>query len=177
MLMVSRLPSVRFYPTDAELIYFLRKFLKDESLPSECPIRLGEIYGDQPPWEISDHPEEKIGYFISSLKKRKESHKRFRPTCANGTWKGQTSADPIKNSKGNVVGFRKSYVYRTRSSKESKQDKINWLMREYYVGDDYFWENNSLPNQEKYYYNREKYEEWGSYGGKRSCSSNRRYVA
>ncbi|OIT28562.1 PREDICTED: NAC domain-containing protein 78-like [Nicotiana attenuata] len=147
MSMVSRLPSDRFYPTDAELIYFLKKFLKGESLPSECPIRLGEIYGDRPPWEISDHPEEKIAYFISPLKKRKESHKRFRRTCANGTWKAQTGGDPIKNSKGTVVGFRKSYVYRTRSSKGSKQDKINWLMREYYVGDDYFWENN-IPKQD-----------------------------
>ncbi|XP_075103534.1 NAC domain-containing protein 78-like [Nicotiana tabacum] len=147
MPIVSRLPSVRFYPTDAELIYFLRKFLKGNSFPSECPIRLAEIYGDRPPWEISDHPEEKIGYFISPLKKRKESDKRFRRTCANGTWKGQTSGDPIKNGKGTVVGFRKNFVYRTRGSKQSKQDKINWLMREYYVGDDYFRENN-IPKQD-----------------------------
>lgn len=91
MSMVSQLPSVRFYPTDAELIYFLKKFLKGESLPSECPIRLGEIYGDRPPWEISDQPEEKIGYFISPLKKRKESHKCFAELALTGHGKPKSA--------------------------------------------------------------------------------------
>ncbi|MCD9559229.1 hypothetical protein HAX54_017086 [Datura stramonium] len=42
----------------------------------QCPIKLAEIYGDQSPWQIFGASQEKIGYFISPLKKRKESDER-----------------------------------------------------------------------------------------------------
>ncbi|MCD7453077.1 hypothetical protein HAX54_019509 [Datura stramonium] len=72
--MTLPLPGVRFHPTDVELINYLKRFLKGESL--QCPMKLTEIYGDQPPWKIFGASEEKIGYFISPLKKRKESDER-----------------------------------------------------------------------------------------------------
>ncbi|KAK4350456.1 hypothetical protein RND71_029769 [Anisodus tanguticus] len=72
---MSRLSeSVRFHPTDAELINYLKMFLKGHSFPSQCPIWLAEIYGDQTPSAIFG--EEKVGYFISPLKKRKKSDER-----------------------------------------------------------------------------------------------------
>ncbi|OIT19692.1 PREDICTED: NAC domain-containing protein 78-like [Nicotiana attenuata] len=137
--------GVRFHPTEAELINFLKRFLKGEPLPSECPnFQLADIYGDQPPWEIfganSDHPEHKVRYIFTRLKKQKSEHTRVRQTCANGTWKGQTGIDPIKNGKRTVVGFRRCFKFHTRS-KEGEHNK-NWLMKEYSVGDDFFRENN-----------------------------------
>ncbi|XP_070055191.1 NAC transcription factor 29-like [Nicotiana tomentosiformis] len=153
----SRLPirrgcimGVRFHPTEAELINFLKRFLKGEPLPSECPnFQLADIYGDQPPWEIfgaSDHPEEKVCYFFTRLKKQKSEHTRVRRTCANGTWKGQTGIDPIKNGKGTVVGFRRCFKFQTSRSKEGEHNKI-WLMKEYSVGDDFFRKNN-IPKED-----------------------------
>nr|XP_009627678.1 protein SOMBRERO-like [Nicotiana tomentosiformis] len=141
---------VRFHPTEAELINFLKRFLKGEPLPSECPnFQLADIYGDQPPWEIfgaSDHPEEKVCYFFTRLKKQKSEHTRVRRTCANGTWKGQTGIDPIKNGKGTVVGFRRCFKFQTSRSKEGEHNKI-WLMKEYSVGDDFFRKNN-IPKED-----------------------------
>ncbi|KAJ8553829.1 hypothetical protein K7X08_024507 [Anisodus acutangulus] len=143
---MSRLSkSVRFHPTDAELISYLKRFLRGESFPSQCPIRLVEIYGDQPPSAIFGG--EKVCYFISPLKKRKKSDERHCRTCGNGTWRGQTSGKPIENRKGCVVGFRRILKYQISTSKEKKQNSTNWLMREYFVGDDFFKENN-IPKQE-----------------------------
>ncbi|XP_033509902.1 NAC domain-containing protein 78-like [Nicotiana tomentosiformis] len=145
-----RVMGVRFHPTEAELINFLKRFLKGESLPSECPnFQLADIYGDQPPWEIfgaSGHPEEKVRYFFTRLKKQKIEHTRVRRTCANGTWKGQTGIDPIKNGKGTVVGFRRCFKFQTSRSKEGEYNKI-WLMKEYSVGDDFLRENN-IPKED-----------------------------
>ncbi|XP_009789986.1 NAC domain-containing protein 2-like [Nicotiana tabacum] len=145
-----RIMGVRFHPTEAELINFLKRFLKGEPLPSECPnFQLADIYGDQPPWKIfganSDHPEEKVHYFLTRLKKPKSEHTRVRRTCANGTWKGQTGIDSIKNGKGTVVGFRRSFKFQS-STKEGENNKI-WLMKEYFVGDDFFRENN-IPKED-----------------------------
>ncbi|KAJ8553815.1 hypothetical protein K7X08_024493 [Anisodus acutangulus] len=137
--------SVRFHPTDAELINYLKRFLKGESFPSQCPIRLAEIYGDQPPSAIFG--EEKVGYFISPLKKRKNSDERHCRTCANGTWRGQNSGKPIENIKGTVVGFRRNLKYQSRSKEEKQKSTTNWLMREYFVGDDFFREND-IPKQD-----------------------------
>ncbi|KAK4362375.1 hypothetical protein RND71_017616 [Anisodus tanguticus] len=138
--------GVRFHPTDAELINYLKRFLKGESFPSQCPIRLAEIYGDQPPSAIFG--EEKVGYFISPLKKRKKSDERYCRTCANGTWRGQTSGKPIENRKGTVLGFRNTLKYQISNRKEKKQNSsTNWLMREYLVGDDFFREND-IPKQD-----------------------------
>ncbi|CAN4088261.1 unnamed protein product [Withania somnifera] len=98
-----------------------------------------DIYGDQPPWEIFGVSEEKVGYFITPLKKRKSDHIRFCRSCAKGTWKGQTREDPIrKNSKGPVVGFRRSFKFETKEQEQAN----TWLMKEYFVGDDFFEENN-----------------------------------
>ncbi|XP_070055541.1 NAC domain-containing protein 90-like [Nicotiana tomentosiformis] len=142
--------GVRFHPTEAELINFLKRFLKGEPLPSECPnFQLADIYGDQPPWEIfgaSDHPEKKVRYFFTRLKKHKSEHTRVRRTCANGTWKGQIGIDPIKNGKGTVVGFRRCFKFQTSRRKEGEHNKI-WLMKEYSVGDDFFREN-SIPKED-----------------------------
>ncbi|XP_033508578.1 NAC domain-containing protein 40-like [Nicotiana tomentosiformis] len=142
--------GVRFHPTEVELINFLKRFLKGEPLLSECPnFQLADIYGDQPPWEIfgtSDHLEEKVRYFFTRLKKQKSEHTRVRRTCANGTWKGQTGIDPIKNGKGTVVGFRRCFKFQTSRSKEGEHNKI-WLMKEYFVGDDFFREYN-IPKED-----------------------------
>ncbi|XP_060206501.1 NAC domain-containing protein 78-like [Lycium barbarum] len=141
---MSRLrKGVRFQPTEVELINYLKRFLRGQSLPSLYPIRLADIYGDQPPSVILG--EEKVGYFISLLKKRKNSDERFRRTCANGTWTGQTSGIPIDNRKGTVMGFRRNLKY---TSKEKKQKSTtSWLMREYFVGDDFF-RKNDIPKQD-----------------------------
>ncbi|CAN4088228.1 unnamed protein product [Withania somnifera] len=141
---MSMIPSIRFHPTDTELIHFLKRFLKGETF--RCPIKYAEIYGDQPPWQIFSG-EEKIGYFVTSLKKRKKSDKRHVRTCANGTWRGETSATPIKNHKGCVVGFTRNYKYHSRSTCKENSNTNSWLMREYFVGDDFFKENN-IPKQE-----------------------------
>ncbi|KAK4362376.1 hypothetical protein RND71_017617 [Anisodus tanguticus] len=135
--------GVRFHPTDAEIINYLKRYFKGEPFSSQCPIQFADIYGDQPPWEIFGASEEKVRYFITPLKKRKSEHIRFVRTCANGTWKGQTSEDPIKNRKGGVVGFRRSLTFQT---KEREQNKT-WLMKEYSVANDFFRKNN-IPKED-----------------------------
>ncbi|XP_060206512.1 NAC domain-containing protein 78-like [Lycium barbarum] len=135
---VPRIIGVRFHPTEVELINYLKRFLRGQSFSTQCPIRFAEIYGDQPPSVILG--EDKVGYFISLLKKRKNSDERYRRTCADGTWTGQNSGKPIKNRKGStVVGFRRNLKYTTKEKKQNST--IRWLMREYFVGDDFFKEN------------------------------------
>ncbi|XP_009617292.2 NAC transcription factor 29-like [Nicotiana tomentosiformis] len=141
-----RIMGVRFHPTDAELINFLKRFLKGETLSSEYPFQHADIYGDRPPWEIfgaDSNSEEKVRYFFTRLKKQKSEHTRVRRTCANGTWKGQTGIVPITNGKGTVVGFRRNFKFHCRS-KQREHNKI-WL--EYFVGDDFFRENN-IPKED-----------------------------
>ncbi|XP_060206507.1 NAC domain-containing protein 6-like [Lycium barbarum] len=136
-----RVMGERFHPTEVQLINYLKRFLKGESFPSQCPIRLADIYGDQPPSAIFG--EEKVGYFISPLKKQKESDERYRPTCGNGTWRSQTSGIHIENRKGTVVvGFRRNLKC---TCKEKKQNcSTTWLMRGYFVEDDFF-RTNDIP--------------------------------
>ncbi|MCD7453078.1 hypothetical protein HAX54_019510 [Datura stramonium] len=70
--------GVRFHPTDAELINYLKKFFKGQRFSSnDCPIEVADIYGDQPPWEIFGASQEKIRYFITPLKKRKSEYIRI----------------------------------------------------------------------------------------------------
>ncbi|MCD7453072.1 hypothetical protein HAX54_019504 [Datura stramonium] len=117
--------GVRFHPTDAELINYLKKFFKGQRFSSnDCPIEVADIYGDQPPWEIFGASQEKIRYFITPLKKRKSEYIR-------------------KNNKGPVLGFRRNFTFLT---KEEEQNKT-WLMKEYYVADDFFKENN-IPKED-----------------------------
>ncbi|XP_059283299.1 NAC transcription factor 32-like [Lycium ferocissimum] len=135
-----RVMGERFHPTEVQLINYLKRFLKGESFPSQCPIRLADIYGDQPSSAIFG--EEKVGYFISPLKKQKESDERYRPTCGNGTWRSQTSGIHIENRKGTVVvGFRRNLKC---TCKEKKQNcSTTWLMRGY----DFF-RKNDIPKQD-----------------------------
>ncbi|XP_060206509.1 NAC domain-containing protein 78-like [Lycium barbarum] len=135
--------GVRFHPTDTELITYLKKFFKSERFSSQCPIQFADIYGDQPPWEIFGTSEEKVRYYITPLKKRKSEHIRYCRTCANGTWKGQTSEYPIRDRKRTVVGFGRNFTFQT---KEREQNKT-WLMKEYFVADDFFSENN-IPKED-----------------------------
>nr|XP_016473313.1 PREDICTED: NAC domain-containing protein 37-like [Nicotiana tabacum] len=143
-----RIMGKRFHPTEGEMINFLKRFLKGETLPSEYRFQHADIYGDRPPWEIfgvDSNSEEKVGYFFTQLKKQKSEHTRVHRTCANGTWKAQTGIVPIKNGKGIAVGFRRNFKFQC-SSKEREHNKI-WLMKEYYVGDDFFGENN-IPKED-----------------------------
>ncbi|XP_019241734.1 PREDICTED: protein SOMBRERO-like [Nicotiana attenuata] len=87
-----------------------------------------------------------VRYFFTRLKKQKSEHTRVRRTCANGTWKVQTKGFPIKNGKGTVVGFRRSFKFQSSSTKQGENNKI-WLMKEYFVGDDFFIENN-IPKED-----------------------------
>ncbi|KAM3380988.1 NAC domain-containing protein 83 [Capsicum galapagoense] len=142
---MSSAVSIQFHPVEAELINLLKRFLKGEHLT--CPIKFVEIYGDQPPWQFYGS-EDKSGYFITALKKRKKSDQKHARTCGNGTWRGQTSAVPIKNRKGgSVVGYRRNYIYTSKGNKTSGSATTNWLMREYFVGDDFFKVNN-IPKQD-----------------------------
>ncbi|PHT31709.1 hypothetical protein CQW23_28046 [Capsicum baccatum] len=142
---MSSAVSIQFHPVEAELINLLKRFLKGEHL--RCPIKFAEIYGDQPPWQFYGS-EDKSAYFITPLKKRKKSDQKHVRTCGNGTWRGQTSAVPIKNRKGgSVVGYRRNYIYTSKGNKTSGSATTNWLMREYFVGDDFFKVNN-IPKQD-----------------------------
>ncbi|MCD7447686.1 hypothetical protein HAX54_032879 [Datura stramonium] len=76
-LRVTPVMGVRFHPTEAELINYLKRFFKGQRFSSkDCPIEVADIYGDQPPWEIFGASQEKIRYFITPLKKRKSEYIR-----------------------------------------------------------------------------------------------------
>ncbi|XP_016566736.1 NAC domain-containing protein 78-like [Capsicum annuum] len=133
---MSSTVCIQFHPIEAELINILKRFLKGEHLRYLINFISSASMGD------------KSGYFITPLKNPNKSDQKHARTCGNGAWRGQTSAVPIKNRKGgSVVGYRRNYIYTSKGSKTSSSVTTNWLMREYFVGDDFFKANN-IPKQD-----------------------------
>lgn len=142
MLPEAKLPmGFRFHPTDVELITFLERYVHHGILPPDGDIEVAKI-GDTEPWQIfgDSNSKEKTRYFVSKLKRFKNSTKKFSRTVGRGTWKDQSGGAPIKHgSKNIIVGFRRSLKYKSNIVKE-QNDK--WLMKEYILAEDYFKESN-----------------------------------
>ncbi|XP_009761286.1 NAC domain-containing protein 41-like [Nicotiana sylvestris] len=142
MLPKAKLPmGFRFHPTDVELINFLKRYVHRGILPPDGDIEVAKI-GVTEPWQIfgDSNSKEKTRYFVSKLKRFKNSTKKFSRTVGRGTWKDQSGGAPIKHgSKNIIVGFRRSLKYKSNIVKE-QNDK--WLMKEYILAEDYFKESN-----------------------------------
>ncbi|XP_060182807.1 NAC domain-containing protein 53-like [Lycium barbarum] len=132
----SKLPlGFRFHPTDEELINYLKNFVLRGVLPSTDVNKVVDLFGDSEPWQIIGASKERTSYFLTPLKRFKNSTKKFARTVGKGTWKGQTSGKPINDGSKNIVGFKRSLKYHSDIKKDLMNDK--WLMTEYFLPDEY----------------------------------------
>ncbi|PHT61171.1 hypothetical protein T459_34979 [Capsicum annuum] len=160
----------RFHPTDEELINYLKNFVLHGVLPPRDFIKVADQFEDLEPWKIMTGSE-KTRYFLSRLKRLKNSTKKFSRTVGKGTWKGQNSGNRIedglqknttigykrslkdsriqpKNShpiedglkKNTTIGYKRSLKYKSDHEKDENNDK--WLMKEYFLPDEYFRKSN-----------------------------------
>ncbi|KAK6257854.1 hypothetical protein QUC31_001313 [Theobroma cacao] len=123
-------PGYRFAPTDDQLIlHYLSNKVKGQPLPSEA-VADCEIYGDQDkePWRIFDMTSPRKFYVFTKLK-NKGKGKRIERTAGRGTWKGQRT-DPVKDSDGNHIGFKKLFVFEVKGGGANNVNG-HWLMHEY----------------------------------------------
>ncbi|KAK6246673.1 hypothetical protein QUC31_001291 [Theobroma cacao] len=123
-------PGYRFAPTDDQLIlHYLSNKIKGEPLPSEA-VTDCEIYGDQDkePWRIFGMTSPRKFYVFTKLK-NKGKGKRIERTAGRGTWKGQRT-DPVKDSDGNQIGFKKLFVFEVKGGGANNVNG-HWLMHEY----------------------------------------------
>ncbi|PHU10868.1 hypothetical protein BC332_17798 [Capsicum chinense] len=129
----------RFHPTDEELINYLKNFVLHGMLPPRDFIKVADLFEDLEPWEIMAGSEEQTHYFLSRLKRFKNSTKKFSRTVGKGTWKGQNSGNPIEDNglkKNTTIGYKRSLKYKSDNEKDENNDK--WLMKEYFLPDEYF---------------------------------------
>ncbi|PHU00241.1 hypothetical protein BC332_30028 [Capsicum chinense] len=131
----------RFHPTDEELINYLKNFVLHGVLPPRDFIKVADLFEDLEPWEIMTDSE-KTGYFLSRLKRFKNSTKKFSRTVGKGTCKGQNSGNPIEDGlkKNTTIGYKRSLKYKSDNEKDENNDK--WLMKEYFLPDEYFRKSN-----------------------------------
>ncbi|PHT96489.1 hypothetical protein BC332_34585 [Capsicum chinense] len=106
----------RFHPTDEELINYLKNFVLHGVLPPRDFINVADLSEDLEPWEIM--------------------------TVGKGTWKGQNSGNPIEDGlkKNTTIGYKRSLKYKSDNEKDENNDK--WLMKEYFLPDEYFRKSN-----------------------------------
>ncbi|XVF30040.1 hypothetical protein REPUB_Repub16aG0023000 [Reevesia pubescens] len=140
MLSIMKIPhGYHFLPTDQELIvHYLLNKVKREALSSDAVIDC-EIYGndDKEPWKIFDQTSGEKVYVFTKLKKNGKA-RRVERRAGLGTWKGQRT-DLVKDSKNNLLGFKKLFVFQVKDSNNKSIAIKNghWLMHEF-----------SLPNAE-----------------------------
>ncbi|XP_025884214.1 NAC domain-containing protein 83-like [Solanum lycopersicum] len=130
----------RFHPNDKELINHLKRYMFDGILPRPNVIKQKDVFGDLEPWQIIDG--EKTCYFITRLKKFKNSNKKFSRTVGSGTWSGKACAVPIsdKSNKNIIIGYKRSLRY--KSDIEKNQSK-KWLLKEYILPYEYIKKSNN----------------------------------
>ncbi|XP_049381460.1 NAC domain-containing protein 53-like [Solanum stenotomum] len=124
----------RFHPSDKELINHLKRFMLDGIFPRPNVIKIKDVFGDLEPWQIIDG--EKTCYFLTRLKKFKNSNKKFSRTVGSGTWSGQTSGIPIrdKSNRNIIIGYKRSLRYKSGIEKYQSE---KWLLKEYFLPDEY----------------------------------------
>ncbi|KAK6775285.1 hypothetical protein RDI58_026286 [Solanum bulbocastanum] len=124
----------RFHPSDKELINHLKRFMLDGIFPRPNVIKIEDVFGDLEPWQIIDG--EKTCYFLTRLKKFKNSTKKFSRTVGSGTWCGQTSGIPIrdKSNRNITIGYKRSLRYESGIEKDQSE---KWLLKEYFLADEY----------------------------------------
>ncbi|PHT75352.1 hypothetical protein T459_18874 [Capsicum annuum] len=106
----------RFHPTDEELINYLKNVVLHGMLPPRDFIKVADLFEDLEPWEIMAGSEEQTHYFLSQLKRFKNSTKKFSRTVGKGTWKGQNSDEYFRKSS-------KNYTFVICKIKEKKKNK------------------------------------------------------
>ncbi|XP_048135687.1 NAC domain-containing protein 2-like [Rhodamnia argentea] len=124
--------GLRFLPTDDELFFdYLMRRLNRESLPDPDIVRDCDVYGGGDPWKIFGKDRDEKFYVFTMLKKKNKS--RVDRTAGSGTWKGEQSYK-IKGSHGEVVGYKKLFTFRSKTSSSAEADKADnghWIMYEY----------------------------------------------
>ncbi|KAM3200995.1 NAC domain-containing protein 78-like [Capsicum annuum] len=111
----------RFHPIDEELMKYLNNFVLHGIFPPRDFINVADLFEDSEPWEIMVGSAEKTRYFLSRLKRLK-----------NSTKKQSQRSDPIRDgSKKNItIGYKSSLKYVNDIEKDAKL-----LMKEYLLPD------------------------------------------
>lgn len=102
----------KFKPNDIELLIYLRQKANGEPLPCEGLIPEIDLYGvDDPGKLFKGIKENALVYVFTKLKKVSKNGKRVdRTVLGNRTWKGVDGVKAIYDSKGCVIGEKKSFV-------------------------------------------------------------------
>ncbi|TVU28511.1 hypothetical protein EJB05_20030, partial [Eragrostis curvula] len=123
--------SLRFHPTDEELVrFYLRRKIQQKSLPIEL-IRQLDIY-KYDPWDLPKLAStgEKEWYFYCPRDRKYRNSTRPNRVTGAGFWKATGTDRPIYSSDGSkCIGLKKSLVfYKGRAAKGVKTD---WMMHEF----------------------------------------------
>ncbi|KAL5730110.1 hypothetical protein ACHQM5_002977 [Ranunculus cassubicifolius] len=117
----------RFQPTDQELIMILKKKIAGENIPIYITDR--NLYGSEEPAAIfKGNPAGEL-YFVTQVKKKFDSGKKYSRVVGTGTWKIQNIKNVyVGHSSKKIVGEKRTLNF---INENTKKDKISWIMHEY----------------------------------------------
>ncbi|CAL5364330.1 unnamed protein product [Camellia sinensis] len=123
-----------FFPSDRDLIHYLLQKSTERPLPCDDVIKEYDLYGEKEPskkfdgelLEIYHAAEASIHYTFTMLKKKTKKGARFDRTIGTATRKGVDASKPIYGGDQRLIGFKKNYVYLTKS-----KTKGGWNILEY----------------------------------------------
>ncbi|KAM7269441.1 hypothetical protein ACFE04_024938 [Oxalis oulophora] len=119
------------------LLNYLYNKLKKEPLPDTNTVFEFDLYGSLMPWEIWDmfssnntsNDSSSCLYFITPLTRiSSKKYKRTVGPSPGGSWKGETSAVEIRDSRGIVIGYKKLLRF---EDKHGSVHTNHWLLNEY----------------------------------------------
>ncbi|KAF5189549.1 hypothetical protein FRX31_020866, partial [Thalictrum thalictroides] len=109
----------------AQLIdYYLQNKVNGEEVPSELIMECN-LYGKEEPWVIFGEREDKELYFFTKLRNKFGKGNRKSRTAGDGAWKGDTTATPIEDCRGDqeiLCRVRRTLIRESSRKKSVKQE-------------------------------------------------------
>ncbi|PON92380.1 NAC domain containing protein [Trema orientale] len=133
---VDKLPKgFRFLPTDAELIFYLLKKVRNDTLPPNR-IRDVDLYRFSP-WHLEEmhtlHVSDRgARYYFTPRHRRCKKGNRPNRATVDGYYKA-SGKDVAIFFRGRIIGSKRSLVF--HKGKFPKGDKTDWLMQEFMLED------------------------------------------
>ncbi|KAG8374180.1 hypothetical protein BUALT_Bualt11G0104200 [Buddleja alternifolia] len=127
----------RFRPTDEELINYLKEKIMNKPIRVDQEINIANIYQYNPQElaEMFGSSGDNVWYFFTPRDRKYPNGIRPNRAAGTGYWKATGGDKHIRNNHNQIIGSRKALVfYEGKPSKDSRNDKTNWLMQEYTVG-------------------------------------------
>ncbi|VFR00874.1 unnamed protein product [Cuscuta campestris] len=141
-------PGCRFNPTDEELIvHYLTRKVYNQTLPRNriTPLNLYDYNPQMLPniggWEqaaagetsSSNNFGERDSYYFTPRHRKYMNGSRPNRAAGDGYWKATGADKKVENSKGEVLGFKKTLVF--YHGRPPSGAKTSWIMHEYRVND------------------------------------------